>query len=80
MHSTTRVQGILNDIVSELKVHRDSISKSSPELVGAFEGLILRIETEAKNIELSDAHYYVDTFTTIVRMVALCIDIMKLAG
>ena len=80
MLKVPRVQGLLNEIASELKVHRDAVSKSSPELAGAFEGLILRVETEAKKSELSDAHYYVGQFATLVRIIALCIDIIRIAG
>ena len=72
-----RVQGLLNEIISELKVQRDRVSRSNPELVGAFDGLIMKIETEASKIKPSKTGHYFEKFAPLIRLVSLCIDIIS---
>jgi len=69
-----RVREVLDEIISELNLVRDKMSKSNPDLVGVFDHSIMKIE--GIKDRLSKRSYSYEKFFPLIKMIADLIEII----
>lgn len=70
-----RVRELLDEIVAKLRVVREQVSKSNPDLVGVFDHSIMKIEVLRDNL-LQESYSY-EKFVPVIKIIADLIDIIK---